>query len=118
MLDFLKELKTEKGHDIIFFLPGPKQDSYHIEGGSYKTPGEKVGGNSIGDEYHIILFKNKDENDDEIVVYNIDKFEAVLSEPLEYISNLIKDEWYGIVAKRTTTSNNFIQRTFDKLKNQ
>jgi hypothetical protein len=36
-------------------------------------------------------------------------------EPLEYISTLIKGDWYGIVARKTTTSQKFIDTIFDKL---
>ena len=55
MLDFLKEFSKD-GHDAIFFLPGDKEDDLHIEGATYKNPGDKIGGNSMGDEYHVILF--------------------------------------------------------------
>jgi hypothetical protein len=38
------------------------------------------------------------------------------TEPLEYISRMIKCDFYGVVAKKTTTSSDFIQNMFDKLK--
>jgi hypothetical protein len=44
-----------------------------------------------------------------------EKFEAILLEPLEYISNMIKSDWYGIVARKTTTSQKFVDTIFDKL---
>ena len=110
MLDFLKGFNKDE-HDAIFFIPGPKKDSIQIEGATYKEPGEKVGGSAMGDSYHVILFKEAD--DGELV--DIDQFEAIFVDPLEYMSELIPQNWFGIMAKRTTTSNNFIQNTFAKL---
>ena len=110
MLDFLKEFNKDE-HDAIFFIPGPKKDSIQVEGATYKIPGEKVGGSAMGDSYHVILFKEADNGD----LVDIDQFDAIFTDPLEYISDLIPQNWYGIMAKRTTTSNNFIQNTFAKL---
>jgi hypothetical protein len=109
MLDFLKELQKEN-FDALFFLPGDKKDQLHIEGALYKDPGESVGGNELGKEYHVILFK---ENVDGI--YNVDQFDAIFTEPLEYMSTLIPDNWYGVLAKKTTTSESFMKKVFDKL---
>ena len=111
MLDFLKEFSKEN-HDAIFFLPGDKKDQVTIEGVSYKNPGDAVGGSAMGGTYHVILFKEcvkTEELDD------VDKFEAIFIDPFEYISGLIPQNWFGIVAKKTTTSESFIQKTFDKL---
>ena len=110
MLDFLKEFSKD-GHDAIFFLPGEKKDDLHIEGATYKNTGEKIGGNSMGDEYHVILFKEHEDGK----LYDVDKFEAIFADPYEYISNLITQNWFGILAKRTSTSDAFVQKTFDKL---
>ena len=110
MLNFLKEFSKD-GYDAIFVLPGDTKDDLHIKGATYKEPGEKVGGNAIGDEYHVILFKEQEDGE----LYNVDKFEAIFADPCEYISNLIPQNWFGIFAKRTTTSEAFIQKTFDKL---
>ena len=105
MLDFLKVL-TEEEFDAYFFLPGPKKDTVHIEGATYKNPGIKVGGSDLGDEYHVILFKDNTEDD---VLDNVDRFDAVFAAPLEYISELIPAHWFGVLARKTTTSSAFIQ---------
>ena len=110
MLEFLKEFSNEE-HDAVFFLPGDKKDQIHIEVATYKNPGENLGGSYMGKSYHVILFKeNKDG------VYDVDRFEAVFIKPFEYISNLIPQNWFGVVARKTTTSEDFIQKTFDKIK--
>jgi hypothetical protein len=110
MLEFLKEVaKTD--YDTVFFIPGPTDDSIEIEGSQYKDRGVKVGGNDIGDEFHIILFKE----DGEGKPYELDMFDAILGEPMEYISRLIPMDWYGIVCRKTTTSGTFVNKLFDNL---
>jgi len=111
MLDFLKEF-NEGEHDAIFFLPGDKKDQIQIEVATYKDPGENVGGSYLGNSYHVILFREDTKTD---TLYNVDRFDAVFVDPLEYISGLIPQNWYGVIARKTTTSNTFIQKAFDKL---
>ena len=111
MLDFLKEFSKDN-HDAIFFLPGDKEDQVQIEAATYKEPGKNIGGSSLGNAYHVILFKEDTKTDK---LYNVDRFDAIFVDPLEYISGLIPQNWYGVIARKTTTSNTFIQKTFDKL---
>ena len=111
MLDYLKVLKNDE-HDALFFLPGPKKDTIHLEGATYKDAGEDVGGNELGKAYHVILFKENAEGE----LVDVDMFDAIFVDPLEYMSGLIPSGIFGIMARKTTTSNNFIQKTFDKLK--
>lgn len=111
MLDFLKEIKDDN-FDAFFFIPGKEKDTVRVEGARYKDPGEKLDPGIMGDMYHIMLF----EQDIEGNPVNPDLFEAILIEPLEYVSRLITSDFYGLVARKTTTSNDFIQNTFDKLK--
>lgn len=112
MLDFLKEISKEE-HDAIFFLPGDKGGQVQIESSVYKNPGENVGGSKLGHAYHVILFKEDTKVDK---LYDVDRFDAIFLDPFEYISGLITHNWFGIIARKTTTSNTFIQKTFDKLK--
>ena len=114
MLDFLKKLKDdpEGPYDAIFFLPGDNKGQIHIEGNQLVNPGEPIGGSSMGYTYEVILFKDDEQNDK---LYDVDRFEAIFSDPYEYISNLIMQNWFGLVVRKTTTSGGFIQRIFDKL---
>jgi hypothetical protein len=114
MLDYLKKLKNdpEGPFDAIFFLPGENDGEVHIEANIFKEPGESIGGSSMGHTYEVVLFKDDTENDK---LYDVDRFEAIFLDPYEYISNLIPQNWFGLVVRKTTTSNKFIQRIFDKL---
>jgi len=110
MIEIPKALKDEP-FDAFFFLPGEKEDTIHLESATYKDAGEKVGGSNMGDSYHVILFREAE--DGELV--DVEQFEAVLVHPITYITRMLGIDWFGIVARKTTTSNTFIENTFDKL---
>jgi hypothetical protein len=52
--------------------------------------------------------------DDENGLTDLDKFQAVLLEPREYVTRMIKEDWYGFVARKTTTSKEVVQELFDR----
>lgn len=111
MLEYLEDVGDE--FDALFFLPMEDDDVIHIMTNKYKNPGEEITGNSIGKWWHILLFKC---NDDNGAVEHLDTFDAIFADPREYISGLIPQGWYGIVAKKTTTSHNFLDDAIDKFK--
>lgn len=109
MLSYLEDIKD---YDILWFMPAEKnENSIRIASNQYKNPGELTGGNHMGLFWHIVLFQNKND-----AVEKLDHFEAILTDPREYISNLIPQGWYGFVAKKTTTSNEFVSDVLAKLK--
>ena len=110
MLEFLRSI-SEHPYDAITFISGDKKDSLEIMANCYRDRGTKIGGSKLGDSFDIILFR---ENSDGKLI-DPEKFEAILLEPLEYISNMIKIDWYGIIARKTTTSQKFVNEIFDKL---
>jgi hypothetical protein len=107
MLDFLQPLKKDK-FDFITFLSGDEEDKVSIMGSEYMNPGESIGGNTLGNLYHIVLFRDSQENIEEYD--DVDNFEAILTCPLEYISGLIPAGFYGIIARKTTTSHKLLNR--------
>lgn len=111
MLDYLKPLE-KTNYDCLMFIPGEKPNSLHIEGSEYKEHGEKLDGNSLGDTYHILIYKETEEDG----IHHLDLFEGILLDPLEYASRLIPDGWYGMFAKKTTTSKDFVNKAFDTIK--
>jgi hypothetical protein len=110
MLDFLKHLKNEK-FDFLTFLEGEKENSIEIVGTEYTNPGEPIDGSNMGSSYHVVLFRDHKENKNEYD--DVDSFDAILIDPLEYISGLIPQGWYGIIARKTTTSRPLIDRMLD-----
>jgi hypothetical protein len=109
MLEYFKDMTD---YDVLFWLPTNEEDTMKVESCQYKKPGDSIGGSELGKEYHISLFKfNKEDG-----VSDIDTFDAILADPRVYITNLIKDNWYGFVARKTTTSKEFVDDILDKIK--
>jgi hypothetical protein len=91
------------------FLPGEKEEDIHIETNELREKGKKIGGSNLGDCYDIIIFKDKEGDVD-----NLERFDAILIEPLEYVSMLIPLDFYGVICKKTTTSGKLMDGIFDK----
>jgi hypothetical protein len=109
MLNLLRNVATD--YDAIFFTPHDKEDdAIEVRSVTYKEKGNEVGGTEMGHFYDIVLFRLSDEYD----MTDLDKFSAILVDPRVYISRMIKDDWYGLVAKKTTTSDRFVKDVFDK----
>lgn len=106
----LKNMESIKDFDVLFFLP-KDEESLKIELCDYTNPGQPVGGNDMGKEYHITLFKLN-----ETGTCDLDSFDAILADPKTYVSMLIPQDWYGFVARKTTTSLSFVKETIDKIK--
>lgn len=107
----LPQLRDIKEFDAIFFVPHEEDDSLtNINVASYKKKGDKFGGTELGDFYDIILFRMNEDDD----LVDLEKFEAILVDPRVYVSRMVKEDWYGLVAKKTTTSEEFVNNTFDK----
>lgn len=104
-------MKNEK-YDFLTFLEGDKKGQIEVIGTTYNDPGEPLDKGIMGDSYHIVLFR-EDKNKPEDYT-DPDSFDAVLVEPFEYISRLITEGWYGIIARKTTTSRPLIDKMLDK----
>lgn len=110
MLDVLREIKS---FDTIFFVPHPDDDDQvKLEVARYKDFGQKVGGSEIGDTFDIIVFRLNEEYN----ITDLDRFDGILIEPRTYISRMIKDDWYGMVTRKTTTSDPMADEVFAKWK--
>ena len=110
MHEYLEVLKKES-FDIIHFYNGDEEDSIEIVTRDYTDDREYIEESPLGKKYHILLFKEDEKGN----LINPDKFEAILIEPLEYISGLIPQNWCGIIAKKTNTSGKYINDLFDKM---
>ena len=111
MLDFLKIYKNQK-IDFMTFFEGDKEDEISIMGQEYANTGEPVGASSMGEAYHIILLRSHETEDR---YTDLDYFQAILCDPLEYISGLIPQGWYGVIARKTTTSEPIITKLLAKM---
>jgi hypothetical protein len=104
LIDTMKNHLGDSTFDALIVIPHPeKKDSLHIEFLEYKDVGEKLGGAEYGDQYDILLFQENKEGE----FYNKDRFAAILIDPIEYSARLAKGKIYGIIGKKTTTSDEF-----------
>jgi len=114
MLDFMKEIENA---DYISFLPHQENENAVEVLSQYfneEIKGDPVGGNSVGPAYHVILFKVDEE--DEII--HEDYFDAIFSDVREYISELIPQDWFGLVMKKTTKSGPLFEKMIANLKEE
>ena len=109
MLPFLEEIRDEN-FDCITFLPGKNHGEMKLEGGSYYEKGDEIRSN-LGCVYHITIFKQKDD-----MTSDFDCFEATLIDPLVYLSHIIKSGFFGVISKKTTTSEEFNQDMVNNMK--
>ena len=109
MLPALQEISKTK-YDFITFL-ADDDNNVEIASSCFKEPGEYAEGSSMGSLYQIVLFK--DHKDDENKYEHLDNFEAILCDPTEYISQLLPQGWYGIIAKKCTYSDDLINKCID-----
>lgn len=110
MQELLMSLKG-KEYDCLCFLPGDEEGEVKIDLGEYEDRGSKIGGSKMGDAYYITLIREKPCGD-----IDFDTFEAILSDPLVYISNLIPAGFFGIISKKTSTSMEFNDDMTQKIK--
>tara|TARA_R110000868_G_C10625974_1_gene742727 strand:+ start:271 stop:612 length:342 start_codon:yes stop_codon:yes gene_type:complete len=109
MLDYLKKFEDGNFHTYMF-LPGEEEDQLEIQVSELKDIGEKISGSVLGDCYDVILFRETDDGD----IDKLERFDAILGAPLEYMSMLIPLDFYGVICKKTTTSGRLMDGIFDK----
>ena len=103
MLEFMKEFTDP--YDALFFLPHEENENQvQIHARKFIDVGEPLDKTEVGPAWHVVLFETNEDG----TAKNIDVFDAVLSEPREYISGLIPMDIYGVVARKTTTSKTFL----------
>lgn len=105
----LESLREVVDYDTIFFVPHDEDENLvKIEVAKYKDGGEKINGSEMGDSFDIIIFRMDEEDE----IKDLDRFDGILIEPREYISRMIKSDWYGMVTRKTTTSNKMADEVF------
>ena len=85
-------------------------NEYTVNLFDYKEKGEKVPGSDMGDFYHIIVMPSNHYGD-----YVPEKTEAILTSPLHFVERLMNDNFVGVIAKVTTTSEDVMQKVLESL---
>jgi hypothetical protein len=93
-------MSNEETFDGFWFLPC-EEEGLNLSFFSFKDEyggGTPIGGNQLGDNYHLAFFK---ENEEGLPEFD-DAFEAILGDPQSYIKNLVGAGLYGCVVRKTT----------------
>ena len=93
-------MSNEETFDGFWFLPC-EEEGLNLSFFSFKNEyggGTPIGGNQLGDNYHLAFFK---ENEEGLPEFD-DAFEAILGDPESYIKNLVGAGLYGCVVRKTT----------------
>ena len=93
-------MSNEETFDGFWFLPC-EEEGLNLSFFTFKDEyggGTPIGGNQLGDNYHLAFFK---ENEEGLPEFD-DAFEAILGDPESYIKNLVGAGLYGCVVRKTT----------------
>ena len=93
-------MSNEETFDGFWFLPC-EEEGLNLSFFSFKDEyggGTPIGGNQLGDNYHLAFFKENEEGMPEFD----EAFEAIIGDPQSYIKNLVGAGLYGCVVRKTT----------------
>lgn len=102
-------------YDGFYFLPGNEEHEYEISFFNFNEDrkGQPVDNTQVGFMYHVALFRQNEENRVEFD----ETFEAIFSDPLTYIRNLVGLNLYGTFVKKTEKSkewfDNYLTKALD-----
>ena len=110
MKKHLKEIYNEETHDGFVFMLDSK-NTLEVSPFTYKVKSEPIEVHDVGYKYHIITYKETDEEG----ISNPDMFEAIIGNPHYYIENLIKMGFFGTICKKTKNSLEIVTEMFNSL---
>lgn len=97
--------------DAICFLPDSKDpENMVLQGLTYKEKGDNIGGSVMGHSYDIITFRQTGGE-----YHSKDHFDAILVCPYTYSDKLVNEGYFGIIAKKTTTSDNMVNLILQRI---
>ena len=100
-------MSSEATFDGFWFLPC-EEEGLNLSFFTFKNEyggGTPIGGNQIGDNYHLAFFRENEEGMPEFD----DAFEAILGDPESYIKNLVGAGLYGCVVRKTTKTGKWFE---------
>jgi hypothetical protein len=71
-------------------------------------------GSEMGHKYQIVLVKDHQTDPDKFD--KLDLFEAILTDPVTYIRQMIGWGWYGVVVRKSTKSQELVDLAIDNIK--
>jgi hypothetical protein len=112
MKEIFVKMKEAKCHAIAFLPSEDPEEQAIIQGLHYKDEGEIVKTESdVGELYEIIIFQG----DIDDGFSQLEQFEAVLSCPFTYSDRMYHGNYFGVVAKKTSTSGEVVESLLEKI---
>lgn len=102
---------TQNEFDGINFFRHDEQ-SVKIEGFTLENIGEKKEGSVMGDWYDIIILADIHKKQ-----FLPERFEAILTSPLDYVERMIDNGFQGVVLRSTNKSNEYMNEVYKHLTN-
>lgn len=106
MSESFLQLKINEFDGINFYR---NDENIEVDSFQYTEPYTKLEGSAMGDLYDIIIFPEDPPKMPE-------RFKAILSSPIHYVERMVKDGFLGVVAKATTTSDEFMDEVEEHFK--
>lgn len=100
----------ENGSDGISFTPANEDMDLQISGFEYKKRYKEKKA-ALGNFYHILVYKVSEMGR----ATHCDNFVAILTDPKVYVSNLIQNNFFGVVVKQTHGSKTFVNELYQKI---
>jgi hypothetical protein len=94
-------MSTEATYDGVYFHPS--EDDGGMEMAFFKADtdlGKPIGGSEVGDMFHFAFFKMDDEG---LPMFD-EVFEAVLGDPLKYLTGLVGSGSFGCLLRKSEKS--------------
>ena len=104
------EIKNNKCDAICFFPSSENLEQTVVHGLTYVEAGDSIGASTLGNSYDIVTFRESDDG-----FYDKEHYQAILVCPYTYSEKVLSDGFYGIVAKRTTTSEDVLNLFMNKI---
>lgn len=98
-------------YDGFYFLPVEDETKEGLSFHFFKFKDEYCGGepiekSSVGDKFHIAMFKRGEDGTPELD----DAFEAIFADPVVYVQGLQGAEIYGCICRKTTKSEKWFEK--------
>jgi hypothetical protein len=111
------DLKNREKYNFFSFFENDETEGTKLE--CLELTKEIIGepnteeASEMGHKYHIILVK--DHKDDEDKFDHYDYFEAILCDPITYIEQMIEWNWYGVIVRKSTKSQQLVDVAIDNI---
>jgi hypothetical protein len=99
---------SENVDGISFYRVDEK--NIKIEGFEIKELGIKNPGSTMGDLYDIVIFA-----DINTKPFFPERFEAILTSPIDYVNRMVENGFLGTVVKSTDKSKKFVDDVYDQI---